>query len=267
MQKLKKIWSAGWLPVLSVILTCFYPCVFLYAHNAGEAPFSSLFPFFGVFLLNALVFLVPLSLIQRNISRGAFLTNLAMLVIINFGMLMNALTARWASITPGAILAVLSILLLAVLVLFIWKRPNMKIPCGLFALTFGVLSVISFGLAVVTNLSSGSSQDSQEAFETYEPKTFSGDKPNVYYFLFDGYAGPECLQHYYDYDNEPFLKAMEDKGFSVSRTSHNFESLKTVTIVPNLLNLDYVAHKSMSVAEKDSLLEMPNLFRTFRDIS
>ena len=205
MQKLKQFWSAGWLPVLSVILTCFYPCVFLYAHNAGEAPFSSLFPFFGVFLLNGLIFLIPLSLIQWNLSRGAFLTNLAMLVIINFGMVMNALNAHWESLKPGAVLAVLAVLFLIILVLLIWKRPNMKIPCGLFALTFGVLSVISFGLAVVTNLSSGSSQDSQEAFETYEPKTFSGDKPNVYYFLFDGYAGPECLEHYYNYDNEPFL--------------------------------------------------------------
>ena len=261
MQKLKHFWSVGWLPVLSVILTCFYPCVFLYAHNAGEAPFSSLFPFFGVFLLNGLIFLIPLSLIQWNISRGAFLTDLAMLVIINFGMLMNALTAHWESLKPAAVLAVLAALFLILLVLLIWKRPNMKIPCGLFALTFGVLSVISFGLAAVTNLSSGSSQDSQAAFETYEPKTFSGDKPNVYYFLFDGYAGSECLRHYYDYDNEPFLKAMEDKGFTVSRTSHNFESLKTVTIVPNLLNLDYVATKAMSVAEKDALLEMPNCSR------
>ena len=94
MQTVKKLWSAGWLPVLSVILTCFYPCVFLYAHNAGEAPFSSLFPFFGVFLLNGLIFLVFLSLIQRNISRGAFLTDLSMLVIINFGMVMKALNAQ-----------------------------------------------------------------------------------------------------------------------------------------------------------------------------
>ena len=265
MQTVKKLWSAGWLPVLSVILTCFYPCVFLYAHNAGEAPFSSLFPFFGVFLLNGLIFLVFLSLIQRNISRGAFLTDLSMLVIINFGMVMKALNAHWDALKPGAVLAVLAVLFLVILLLLIRKRPNMRIPCGLFALTFGVLSVVSFGLAVVTNLSSGSSQDNQEAFETYEPKTFTGDKPNVYYFLFDGYAGPECLEHYYHYDNEPFLKAMEDKGFTVSRTSHNYESLKTVTIVPNLLNLDYVAHKDMSVAEKDSLLEMPNLFRTFRD--
>lgn len=266
MQKIKHLWSISWLPLLSVLLTCLYPCVFLYAHNAGEAPISSMLPFFGVFLLNALIFLVLFGLVQRSISRGAFLADLSMLVVINFSMVLNALQKKWESIGYLPLLLIFGAILLTIFLLLLWKRPNMKIPCGLIALAFGVLTVMGFVSAAITSLTSGSEEENQTVLDVYEPQTFaSQDKPNVYYFLFDGYAGPECLEHYYDYDNEPFLKAMEDKGFSVSRTSHNTESLKTVTIIPNLLNLNYVAHKSMSDAEKDSLLDMPNLFRTFKE--
>lgn len=265
MQTIKKLWTAGFLPVLSLVLTCFYPCVFLYGHNADEATFASMFPFFGVFLLNALIFLAVFSLILRSISRGAFLSDLAMLVVINFTIVYKPLHSHLKWLTADMLMIAAGILLLAVLILLLRKKPRMKIVCGLIALAFGSMSLVSLIQAGVTYLTRTGGEGSQEVLEKYEPQTFTGDKPNVYYFLFDGYAGPECLQHYYGYDNEPFLTAMEDKGFTVSRTSHNYESLLTVTLVPNLLNLNFVAHKSMSESEKTALLEMPNLFRTFKD--
>ena len=44
---------------------------------------------------------------------------------------------------------------------------------------------------------------SQEENDIAE-KRFTGDKPNVYFFLFDEYAGFENIEHYYDYDNQEF---------------------------------------------------------------
>lgn len=265
MQKVKKTWSAAWIPTISVILTCLYPCAFLYAHNVDEAPFTSMFPFFGVFLLNAALILLVFLLVLRSFSRAVFMTDLSMLVVINFSVCLNALQTHWETLPSIGLLIGFGVLLLLVLFLMLWKKPNMRIPCGLIALSFGVLTVISFGMAGVSAMGSHSAGTDGDAFESYEPKTLSGTKPNVYYFIFDGYAGAENLRHYYDYDNEPFLTAMEEKGFTVSRNSHNPESLSTVTIVPNLLNMNYVCKKGMTTSEKNSLLEMPNLFRTFRD--
>lgn len=264
MKKLKQLWAASWLPILSILLVCFYPCAFLYAHNADEAPFTSMFPFFGVFLLNGIIFLVLYLAILRGVGRAAFMTNLSMLVVINFGVCLDALQKALPSLSPLPLLAGFGGILLLIFLLLLWKKPNMKTACGLFALTFGVLTAVQFGFAAVSALTSGSS-NSSDAFESYEPKTLSGDLPNVYFFLFDGYAGAENLQHYYNYDNEPFLQAMEDKGFTVSRDSHNPESLLTVTLVPNLLNMNYVCRGDMSTSEKDAMLVMPNFFRTFRD--
>lgn len=265
MEHLRKTAAAGWLPVLSVLLTCFFPCVFLYAHNVDEAPFTSMFPFFGVFALNGLIFLIIFGLLLRNFARAAVMTNLSMLVVINFGMCLSGLQKLISSLTPLALMIAFGAVLLVILGLLLWKKPDLKILCGLFSLAFGALIAVNFVTAGIFNLQAQDPPDSGEAFETYEPMTFSGDKPNVYFFLFDGYGGAENLQHYYNYDNEPFLTAMEDRGFTVSRDSHNTESLKTVTIVPNLMNMNYVIEGSMTTAQRNAFLEMPNLFRTFRD--
>lgn len=265
MEHLRKTAAAGWLPVLSVLLTCFFPCVFLYAHNVDEAPFTSMFPFFGVFALNRCALFDRVWADPPELRRAAVMTNLSMLVVINFGMCLSGLQKLISSLTPLALMIAFGAVLLVILGLLLWKKPDLQILCGLFSLAFGALIAVNFVTAGIFNLQAQDPPDSGEAFETYEPMTFSGDKPNVYFFLFDGYGGAENLQHYYNYDNEPFLTAMEARGFTVSRDSHNTESLKTVTLVPNLMNMNYVIEGNMTTAQRNAFLEMPNLFRTFRD--
>lgn len=253
--------------MLSLIFTCFFPCVFLYAHNVDEAPFTSMFPFFGVFLLNGVMFMILYALILRGAGRAAFMADISMLMVINFSVCLSGLQHLIPDLTATALMIAFGVVLLLLLALLLWKKPTLKILCGLFALAFGALTVVNLATAAIFNLRTRSDPDADasEAFETYEPKTLSGEHPNVYFFLFDGYAGAENLKHYYDYDNEPFLKELEAKGFTVSRDSHNPESLRTVTIVPNLMNMNYVINGKMTTAQRDAFLVMPNFFRTFAD--
>ena len=46
-------------------------------------------------------------------------------------------------------------------------------------------------------------------------------KPNIYYFLVDGYARQDTLKEVARFDNEPFLKKMEEEGFLVSRNAYS----------------------------------------------
>src|SRR5690606_27842282 len=38
-------------------------------------------------------------------------------------------------------------------------------------------------------------------------------RPNVYYFILDAYGSPAALRETLGYDNEPFIRAMEERGF------------------------------------------------------
>ena len=226
-NKIKKLWSAIWLPLLAMAATCYYPCVFLYSYNVEEAPFTSMFPFFLIFFANALIFFLVFWLILRKPGAAAFMSILGMLFIMNFKLIFDGLKGLMENITEIHVVIIFFVLWLLVMVPLLIKKPKMQVPCILFALAFGAMSCVCLIQAGISTLTGGEEVEVVEEQRKYIPVELEGEKPNVYFLMFDGYGGYENLMHYYEYDNDPFLKQLEDKGFSVSRTSHNTESLLT----------------------------------------
>ena len=255
----------GGLPVLSIVLTCLFPCVFLFCLNADEAKLSHIFPMFWVYLLAAGVLFAVFSLILRNMCRSAVMTDLSMLVIINFTMVSDGIKKVIPGFRSLILLAVAAVILLGLLILIFRKKPNLSALCGIFSLTFGVLILVNGFTAIPTLISQATFKMPPPGPErSVSNVEFRGEKKNVYYFLFDEYGGSENLRHYLDYDNEEFLTALEDRGFSVSRTSKNTESPWTVTLIPNIMNMDYVTSDRESINNRVSWLEDPALYRLFR---
>lgn len=259
MEKLKKIG----LPLLSVVTVCFYPCAFLYFQNAGEARAMDMLPFFGIFLLTAAGIFLIVDILLRNIARAAVVTNLAMLAVMNFTMVCNGIKG----VFPGFRDKIFLIAVLVVLAVLLWvllkKKPNMTVVCGLFLLVFGIQVVIQGAMAAPTLIAAATHHREDVSTEEAVGQTFSGETRNVYYMMFDEYGGSENLKHFYDYDNEEFLTALEDRGFTVSRTSKNTESPWTVTLIPNMVNLDYVTSDAVPINSRLEWLEEPALYRLF----
>ena len=255
-----KSWAAG---LLAVMLTCLYPCLFLYAQNAGEAELGDTRLFVGIFLLTALGILVITGIIFRNMSRASFMTCLSMLVVINFTMVSQAVKGKLPWLRDRYQLLLLAALFLFLMVLLLWKQPNMTAGCGIIALTFGALCFIS-GIIAAPKLISGATQlPPPDAPEEIRTAHFSGTQRNFYYLLFDEYGGTENLETYFGFDNSAFYDALKQRGFSVSETSRNTESCWTEDIVPNLLNLDYVVNDDMTARVRREYLENPSLVQLF----
>lgn len=274
------------IPLLSVAAVCAFPCVFLYAQNAAEVPASSMVPFLVVFLVNALLFLGVTAVFFRNVSRAAFWTDLAMLVVINFCLLAVQLKEWMPWLRDRYLLAVLLLILAGMFVLLLRKKPDLRTGCLLVLIAFGSMIFMNVVQAVPAILNS---HEVRREFEHMEgahggPKegppaegpgappeerqnlaevTFGDNRPNVYYFLFDEYGGYDNLRNYYAFDNSPFLETLEDKGFSVAYHSRNTEAVATDTIVPNLLNLDYVVKVEESGHKKAQLRDNCQLYRMF----
>lgn len=78
--------------------------------------------------------------------------------------------------------------------------------------------------------------------------------PDVWHLILDRYANGEALSRVYGFDNEPFLSALEARGFSVARdaaanyqfTSHSLAStlnadyLDALSTAPSLMRADWV---------------------------
>ena len=252
----------GWaLSLAAVALTCFYPCMFLFARNAGEARASDMLPFFLLFLCTAAAGLALSGLILRNICRAAVMTVAGMLVVIYFSQLSGWVESLAPWLHSKYLFLLFCLILLGLLILLIRKKPDLRGLCGILALTFGFLTAVSFFTAL-PGLLSASSYSPPETAEAGEIR-FQGQKRNVYYLIFDEYGGDENLAFYFGYDNSDFWRELEDRGFSVSHTSRNPESCWTDTLIPNMLCLDYVADDSMPEKVRRTYLEEPLLQTVF----
>ena len=67
----------------------------------------------------------------------------------------------------------------------------------------------------------------------------AGERPDIYYLIFDRYASAATLQRYFDFSNAPFIAFLEEQGFYVAGGSHaNY--LKTGHSLASSLQMDYL---------------------------
>lgn len=262
MKKKLKAWCA---PMLAIFLTCLFPCLFLYFENAGEAALAEILPALGLFLVIAAAIYAVCRLIWRDTPRAAVMTAAAMLVVLNFTGLAWEVQKLTTKFPLWLLLLLLFLLWCGVGLLFYWKKPDARPICRVLIITFAGLILVNFALNAKTILRKLTYQPESESLEGEEWQFGTEDSPNVYFLIFDGYGGQDNLTHYFGYTNEEFLQALSDMGFTVSNDSHNPESVHTDTLIPNLLNLDYVVSDDMEIAMRLEHLEQPLLLRVFEE--
>jgi len=64
------------------------------------------------------------------------------------------------------------------------------------------------------------------------------NNPDIYYLIFDGFAGPEILLEYYDTDILDFITRLERRGVYVATESKSNYSM-TINSLPSSLNINY----------------------------
>ena len=265
MTRIKKLCAACFPALFAILFVCLFPCIFMFSTNAGEARFQDIFPFLGLFLATAAAGFLVCCVIFRNISRAGFMTSLGMLVVINFSMLSSAVESLLPWFHSKFQLLTICLILLILMVLLLRKKPNLNALCIILAIAFGVLCLMNMIMAVPKLIAAASYHKPETELILSDGERFQGEKRNVYYLIFDEYGGDENLEIYFGYDNSAFYTALEEKGFSVSHSTKNTESCWTDTLIPNLLNLDYVASDEMPEKSRREFLNHPYLYQLFSE--
>jgi hypothetical protein len=208
---------------LHPLLAAAYPVVFLFATNAAEQ--ITLGP-------------LGLGLLTRNWLSSGLVTTVLVVAVFGYGHAWNAvsgtfdsqwpLMAAWAALATVALYfasgargrarvltRALNVVTAILLVLNVWALGTSMIALGAAAEVTGDVSPIDLAPP--------------------DPD----DLPDVYYIIVDRYAGPTALAETYGFDNEPFLSALEDRGFAVARHAHaNY--IKTPLSVVSSLDMEYL---------------------------
>jgi hypothetical protein len=260
MRRLGFDWTA--LPI-HPLLAAAYPVVFLFAINAAEqVTLAPLWLPLGLAVGGAALVLVVLGLALRNWWRAGLLTTVAVIGFFGYGHAWNAassvLTSQWPLIVAW-------VLVIGIGFFAAWHAGRFTLPAtralnliAALALLLNAWSVagtmVAFGAVDATDPGLGTLQ-----LEPPDP----GDLPDVYYIILDRYAGSTALRDVYDFDNEPFLTALEERGFEVPRHAHaNY--IKTPLSLGSSLNMDYLDADALK-AEATEGKDREPIHRVLRD--
>lgn len=114
------------------------------------------------------------------------------------------------------------------------SRTDVKKVSKIFILIVFGSSIISLCIKSISQLNDKHNVIIEKILYEY---TFK-HKPNVYYILLDAYGRQDILREIMDYDNEPFLKNLEELGFVVSRKARSNYHF-TVASLSATMNMSY----------------------------
>lgn len=244
---------------LHPLLAAAYPVVFLFATNAAEqVTLDPLWVPLGLALGGTAIVLMVLKLVTRDWHWAALLTTVLVAGFFGYGHvwvgLGGVLDSQWPLIGAWGLL--IGIALFAAWRLRGWARratPALNVLAAL------LLLMNAWGLtqAVVAHGS-----DAIPEASSVELDPGRGDAPDVYNIILDRYAGSNALAESFDFDNEPFLQALEERGFRVARNAHaNY--IKTPLSLVSSLNMEFLDAEQLE-SEQESGRDRDPIHRLLR---
>ena len=230
-------------PFVYPLLFAAYPVVFLWSQNRGSgAEASSVLLLVGAMLAGALLVFGLGWVLLHDRVRAAIATTFIVILFATFGHVATLLDVEEGSFSETGLLIAWGLFAVTgVLLVRGVRRPQSATrPLNLIATVLVGMNLVP----VVPGLAR--SGPVPTARWDVEPASLdaqaSGPARDVYYLVFDRYAGLKTLANLYGYDNSAFLDSLRSQGFSVvedalanyPQTTHSLASSLNMTYLNDL---------------------------------
>jgi hypothetical protein len=212
------------------------PVLFLFAENqVQQVTLEPLWRPLALAVLLATTLLITGAALLWDWWRGALLASLVLALFYSFGHAWN-LTGGFL----GDRLWLVNIYLLLAMggAWLIW-RGGSWVPAATGFLNLAVALLLLLNAGRVADFALGSASPVGTAPSPPAGLDASGRRPDIYYLIFDRYANSETLERVYRLNNEPFLAALQARGFAVARDAWaNY--FKTALSLTSSLSMEYL---------------------------
>lgn len=259
-NRLRRLDLLGISMSLHPILLAAFPVLFLFAENGEqEVTLQPLWMPLLVSMAGGLAALLILAAVFRSWQRGAVLASALVILFFSFGHAWNLVGGlfgqRWVMALLWAALALAAAVV-------VWRFKGIAVPAGRF-LTAAAVLLVAFNAFRVVNYASVSAAAAAavappENVQLHAP----ANRPDVYYIILDRYASVGTLQRVYHYDNEPFMRELEKRGFVIAR--HAWANyFKTALSLYSSLSMDTIDKAKLH--ETAAPYDFTSIFAALRD--
>lgn len=239
------------LPIHPFLIAAF-PILSLYANNLNDVRIQDITRPLGLSVLLACVLWALIALAARHVHKGAIAASLLVLAFFSYGHVSNIIPSS-ATILRGTAAFVCLLGVVALEAAILRSRHSFRNATAVVNLASFVLVAPScwvIGSSILHDWQITSEVRAEERTEAAArkvvrepPKVLTAAEaaslPDIYYIILDAYAGADNLQRYYGFDNSPFIRELEKRGFSVMCRSRSNYS-QTCYSLPSSLNMRYL---------------------------
>jgi len=195
-----------------------FPILALYTYNIRSLPVApeELAGPLAASLVFAVVIYFAFHVALRNPPKAGLLVSILFLWFLSFGHIANRISV-WTGGIFNRSLFFATLVFVGVAAFFIVRSRRD------FSGLTRVLNLVSVGLVLFNTASIA--QTLVRRPHIVLDNQVSGTRrvtapPNIYYLVFDAYTRADILQEVFEYDNAPFLSALESRGFFIASKSY-----------------------------------------------
>lgn len=237
--------------LLYPLLFALFPLLSFYGSNYAEIKagnFSlSVFFLFNI-VVAVLAWLIAFAA-TRNTQKASLLSVVMLIVFFMFGRLHDSMTdvvinTPIVPLGPTKILLIIGGIIVVGAWLIIRKVSSEKVAkigqtLTLVAVVMVASTLLTIGTAMASTKDTKKAETKQQSTGSSDQQQASGDQPDVYYILLDGYTRQDQLKEHSDYDNAPFIEGLRSRGFYVADKA-NSNYAHTHWSVPSTFNMKYL---------------------------
>ena len=225
-----------------------YPVLFLFAQNlADQVTLQPMWMPLLVCVAAASGLLLLFYLLRRDWARAGLMASVVLAVVFSFGHVWN-LTA--GTLEQPWLLAAVWLVVGIGLALLAWRGGAWVWRVTL-VLNIAITALVLFNVVTIGGYVAATRVFATSSGEIPDVEVGAAGRPDVYYIVFDRYAGESTLRDYFDYDNTPFLEALEERGFAVAHDSWaNY--FKTALSMFSTLTMDHIDPERFNGSDPDT---------------
>ncbi len=231
--------------VFHPFLFAVYPVLFLLSTNIHLLqPEKIILPLLMIVTLASLLWIL-LRFVLKNNRKAGLVVSLSLFVFFSYGHIFNVI--KDYSLFPSSLMIHFflwpSFLILFGIGTYYFIKTKRKLDnattiVNVMAVSLIAISVINIGTyALETNFSLDGGDEALE--DIVIPMATAENLPNIYYIILDEYAGSEILKDVYGYDNQEFIRSLNERGFYVASQAHSNYATTSLS-VKSTLNMDYL---------------------------
>jgi len=229
-----------------------YLTIFIYAQNVHLLHYTVLLrPMLISFFVSSIIFIISYYILNKHIQKSGLYSGFIIFLLANYGFFYDYLeklyyNGLWPfkNIHRYELLAYILLFISSFLFIKKTKYHFINLTRWLNILVSSLFVLNTVYIIINPNANQFKKENCLPKFSLKINKA----KPDIYYFVFDGYANFKILKKYYTYyDDTALYNYLKNKGFYIAENSFS-NYYFTSTSLSSILNLNYLNKEQYSIS-------------------